>query len=106
MWYARPTCWAELTLHHNRVPVTLIWCELSWCLLVQFLSPKACYKFTDGQYPRTISLQVIDRYGRKSNVVSRSLIVDTGTIHASANWLPRCLSTSAALPCVYAVCRH
>jgi hypothetical protein len=74
--------------------------------LLQFLSPKACYKFTDGQYPRTISLQVIDRYGRKSNVVSRSLIVDTGTIHASANWLPRCLSTSAALPCVYAVCRH
>jgi hypothetical protein len=50
---------------------------------MQFLSPKACYKFTDGQYPRTISLQVIDRYGRKSNVVSRSLIVDTGMLRAA-----------------------
>lgn len=45
--------------------------------VVQFLSPKACYKFTDGQYPRTLYMQIIDRYGRQSNIISRNLVVET-----------------------------
>lgn len=34
----------------------------------------------NGQYPRTISVQVQDRYGRLSNTVSRNINVITGTI--------------------------
>lgn len=53
--------------------------RLPACLLLQFLSPRACYKFTDGQYRRTFHLQIVDRYGRQSNIVTRNLVVQTGT---------------------------
>lgn len=46
----------------------------------QNLPPQACNAFVKGQYPRTISVQVEDRYGRRSNVVSRQINVITGTL--------------------------
>jgi len=46
----------------------------------QYLSPKACYRFTDGLYNPMIHLQVIDRYGRASNVVSKKLVVTTAIL--------------------------
>lgn len=47
------------------------------CSTTQFLSPRACYRYTDGLYTPTINMQVIDRYGRKSNIVSKKLVVST-----------------------------
>jgi len=43
-------------------------------------NPRACARYTKGLYPRTFSLQMIDRYGRLSNVVTRELIVKTAII--------------------------
>ena len=41
--------------------------------------PRTCHLYTHGKYERTITMQVTDRYGRKSNVLSRNLFVKTCT---------------------------
>ncbi len=39
--------------------------------------PHACPLFTNDQYQRTLSVYVVDRYGRYSNMISRRLKVIT-----------------------------
>ena len=45
---------------------------------MQFYNPSSCDAFIDGKYPRTFSLQIIDRFGRESNIVQKNLVVKTG----------------------------
>lgn len=52
----------------------------SYRLDVDGLRPHSCPLFTNGKYERTFYVQITDRYGRLSNIVTRKLYVRTASI--------------------------
>jgi len=79
-----------LEIVHNGAPVT----EEDWQTVLNYPTyllyirrrlPRSCYLFTDGKYERTITMQVTDRYGRKSNVMTRNLFVKTCLVMFSSD---------------------
>jgi len=49
-------------------------------LAIEDLRPHSCWDFVDGKYLRTVHLQVIDRYGRASNIVTRKVLIKTSVL--------------------------
>ena len=49
----------------------------TYFLYLQRRRPNSCALYTHGKYERTISMQVTDQYGRKSNLITRNLFIKT-----------------------------
>jgi len=54
-------------------------------LNINNFNPRSCSAFTKGRYTPTITMQMIDRYGRPSNAVSRKLNVKTAVLVYTAD---------------------
>jgi len=49
-------------------------------LYINNFSPRSCSSFTHGRYTRKFTIQMVDRYGRRSNVVTRNMKVKTAVL--------------------------
>jgi len=65
-------------------------------------NPRSCSRFTKGKYSVTINMQMIDRYGRPSNIVSRKLVVKTAVLVYSSE-MPVVVTNKAAFTSIEVV---
>jgi hypothetical protein len=52
--------------------------SIAYRLNTDKLPPRACDMFIRGQYPRTITVYIQDRYARQSNKISKYIDYKTG----------------------------